>query len=286
MHLDIHSSLAEEAKALLRNASSGFGIKASLENKDNYNRIWARDSALSAMAIFSAGLADLYPTLKSSLSLLQNAAAANGQIPSNISLIENGKTTNISFGGPADRIDAIFWWVIAAVSYLQTTHDEDFETKVNKQRNAVFTLAKSWKFNGKGLMDVPMSSNWPDKYVTHGFVLYNQLLRYWALAGDFFKNAAWNQEAATIKAAIKQRFLPAADQVLDELELSAEKTNVIAISGESGSGKTTLGQAFRSILTQKNYRVLLLHQKDCFRLPPQQNHQEIFVAIKEMIPCI
>ncbi|RYE22494.1 MAG: hypothetical protein EOP42_24350, partial [Sphingobacteriaceae bacterium] len=217
MILDNHSSLFKEAETLLRNASAGFGIKASLENKDNYNRIWARDGAVSALAILSSGLEDLYPAVLSSLSMLQQAAAANGQIPSNISLNENAEITAVSFGGPAGRTDASFWWVIAAVSYLQTTHDEGFKLKVSQQCNAVFTLAKSWEFNGKGLMYVPMSSNWADEYVTHGYVLYDQVLRYWALslAGDFFNNLTWKQEASTIKASIKQHFL---------LETSLEKS--------------------------------------------------------------
>ena len=487
MNLEIHSSLAQEAKALLRNASSKYGIKASLEDKDNYNRIWARDSAVSGLAIITSGLEDLYPGLHSSLLLLQKASAANGQIPSNISLNKSGEITAVSFGGPAGRTDASFWWIIAAVSYLKVTDNEYFKEKVSQQCDTVFTLAKSWEFNGKGLMYLPMSSNWADEYVTHGYVLYDQVLRYWALAlaGDFFENESWKQEASHVKAVIKQHFLletslekslytqaqqnalqdfdgytsfiasfspgdrvekfdswsiallllldipseattrklenallqrfteanqkgvpafwpviteqdplyqvlllnhnyqfknkaghfhnggiwpvvngfliagltvcgqqetadllmnalqenlsfynnaspfteyfslkeglpegvknlcfsasgfliaaesiqnqqkfaknmlpkevyenciyktirPAAEQILNELDLSAEKISVIAISGESGSGKTTLSETLKSILTERNYNVLLLHQDNYFRLPPQKNHQ-------------
>lgn len=487
MNFNSHSSIAEEAKALLRNAASGFGIKALSEVKDNYDRIWARDSAVSGLAILSSGLEDLYPALQSSLLLLQSAAAGNGQIPSNISLSENGEITAVSFGGPAGRTDAGFWWVIAAVSYLQTTQDDSFTLKVKQSCDAVFSLAKLWEFNGKGLMYVPMSSNWADEYVTHGYVLYDQILRYWALAlaGDFYKNTTWKQEATTTKAAIKQHYLletslkkslytqaqqtvlqgfdghtsfiasfspgdrvekfdawsiallllldipsaettkklkqalltvfeksnqtgipafwpviseqdplyqvlslnhnyqfknkpghfhnggiwpvvngfliagltvageqetaellmdalgknlasfstsnpfteyfdlkegkpggvkslcfsasgflialealrdqpafsknilpkevrdssvfktvqPAAGQILNELDFPVGEVTVIAVSGESGSGKTTLAKAFDSILTSKNYNVLLLHQDDYFRLPPQKNHQ-------------
>lgn len=217
MNSDNHSSIAENAKALLRNASSGLGIKAALEKKDNYDRIWARDSAVSGLAILSAGLEDLYPALQSSLSLLQNAAAENGQIPSNISLNKNGGLAAVSFGGPAGRTDASFWWIITAVAYLQKTGQEDFKAKVKQQCDAVFTLAKSWEFNGKNLMYVPMSSNWADEYVTHGYVLYDQVLRYWALAaaGDYFKNKDWQQKAVLVRAAIKQHYL---------LETSLEKS--------------------------------------------------------------
>ncbi len=204
-----HLSIAEKAKAVLRDASSSRGIKASLEKKDNYNRVWARDSAVSGLAILTNRLEELYPALHSSLVLLQKAAAANGQIPSNVSLNANGEINGVSFGGPAGRTDAGFWWIVAAVSYLKQVADEDFKVKVNQQCDAVFTLANTWEFNGRGLMYVPMSSNWADEYVTHGYVLYDQILRYWALAvaGDYFKNTAWQQKAQKVKASIKQHYL-------------------------------------------------------------------------------
>lgn len=209
MSLTVDSFVAEKAKAVLRNASSGLGIKASLEKKDNYDRIWARDSAVSGLAILSSQLKDLYPSLQSSLSLLHCAAAENGQIPSNISLDDNGKTAVVSFGGPAGRTDASFWWIIAAVAFLKQSQDEDFKEKVKQQCHTVFTLANTWEFNGRGLMYLPMSSNWADEYVTHGYVLYDQILRHWALAvaGDLFEEPTWQQKAVAVKASIKQHYL-------------------------------------------------------------------------------
>ncbi len=204
-----HLSIADKAKLVLRDASSMRGIKASLEKKDNYDRVWARDSAVTGLAIMSNRLEELYPALHSSLVLLQKAAAANGQIPSNVSLNSNGEINSVSFGGPAGRTDAGFWWVIAAVSYLKQIDNEVFKAKVKQQCDAVFTLANTWEFNGRGLMYVPMSSNWADEYVTHGYVLYDQILRYWALAiaGDFFKSTGWRQKAVAVKASIKQHYL-------------------------------------------------------------------------------
>ena len=209
MNFKHYSSISQKAKAVLKSASFAFGIKASPEKKDNYNRIWARDSAVSGLAILSCGMEDLCPALQSSLLLLQSAAAENGQIPSNISVNDKGETTSVSFGGPAGRTDASFWWIVAAIAFLKTTANEEFTKKVKLQCDAVFTLAKSWEFNRKGLMYVPMSSNWADEYVTHGYVLYDQILRYWALAaaGDYFKLEEWKEEADKVRIAIKQHYL-------------------------------------------------------------------------------
>lgn len=209
MNLSNHLSLADKAKSVLKDASSISGIKASLEKKDNYNRVWARDSAVSGLAMISNQLKDLYPALRSSLTVLKKAAAANGQIPSNVSLNAHGEINGVSFGGSAGRTDAGFWWVVAAVSYLKQVNDEGFKLEVKQQCDAVFTLANTWEFNGRGLMYVPMSSNWADEYVTHGYVLYDQILRYWALAmaGDFFESNAWKQKALAVKASIKQHYL-------------------------------------------------------------------------------
>lgn len=204
-----HLSINEKAKSVLMGASSVQGIQASLEKKDNYNRVWARDSAVSGLAIITNRLESLYPALRSSLIVLKKAAASNGQIPSNVSLNGNGEINGVSFGEPVGRTDAGFWWVVAAVSYLKQVDDEVFKAEVEQQCHAVFALANTWEFNGRGLMYVPMSSNWADEYVTHGYVLYDQVLRYWALAvaGEYFEQSDWQQKAQKVKVSIKQHYL-------------------------------------------------------------------------------
>ena len=202
--------LSQEAHQILFKASTNIGIKASLGNADNYNRVWARDSAVSAIAIFANQLDDLYPAVRLSILNLQLAASSNGQIPSNVGIDENQKVNAVSFGGPVGRTDTSFWWIIMAIQYLNL-HPNDAELKeiCYKQTLSIFKLAKAWEFNGKHLMYVPMSSNWADEYVTHGYVLYDQLLRFWALelAGYFYKEEKWVQKALDVKTAVKIHFL-------------------------------------------------------------------------------
>ena len=202
--------LYKEAHQILFKASTNIGIKASLGNADNYNRIWARDSAVSSLAIFANQLDDLYPAVRLSILNLQLAASSQGQIPSNVGIDENQKVNAVSFGGPVGRTDTSFWWIIMAIQYLNL-HPDDAEIKdiCYKQTSLIFKLAEAWEFNGKQLMYVPMSSNWADEYVTHGYVLYDQLLRFWALelAGYFYKEEKWIHKSANVKTAVKIHYL-------------------------------------------------------------------------------
>ncbi len=205
--------LKNAAIEVLKGASGNDGIKASSEETDNYNRIWARDSAVSSLAILTNQIKHLYPNIKASIVTLQNAANSNGQIPSNVSTDESETIKGVSFGGPVGRTDTSFWWLIMSISYLQQQEDLSLKSIVYEQAKKIFQLANSWEFNGKNLMYVPMSSNWADEYVTHGYVLYDQILRYWAqdLAGDYFNQEDWKIKAAIIKTAIKQHYLFEAD---------------------------------------------------------------------------
>ncbi|MBD3750314.1 MAG: adenylyl-sulfate kinase [Sphingobacteriales bacterium] len=201
--------LFSKAVQLLKEASFKNGIKASLEVDDNYNRVWARDSAVAALSILSAELQSLYPAIQSSIRLLMNCSAENGQIPSNVELDENGNVQSISFGGPVGRTDASFWWLIMAIQFLQKEPNNDLRNDVKLKADNIFQLANAWEFNYKHLMYLPLSGNWADEYVTHGYVLYDQILRFWAfdLAADFFNQTNWKEKSDKIRNSIKQHFL-------------------------------------------------------------------------------
>lgn len=208
-HLNQQNSMVTKAIKVLMDASSDNLIKASLQETDNYNRVWARDTAVAALAIIAHEIKPLYKTIRSSLSVLKNAASVNGQIPSNVAVNEDSKIIDVSFGGPVGRADASFWWLITAIQLLQKESDEKLKSEIFQQANLIFKLADAWEFNGKHLMYLPMSSNWADEYVTHGYVLYDQILRYWALelAGSYYCNEEWKDKALLVKLAIKKHYL-------------------------------------------------------------------------------
>ena len=202
--------LYQQAHQVLLKAVTNIGIKASSNDADNYNRVWARDSAVAAIAIFANQFEDLYPAVRLSIINLQSASSNLGQIPSNVALDENQAIDSVSFGGPVGRTDTSFWWVIMTIQYLNLNpNDNEIKEICYNQADAIFKLAEAWEFNGKHLMYVPMSSNWADEYVTHGYVLYDQLLRFWALelASYFYKVDKWIQKAVNIKIAIKVHYL-------------------------------------------------------------------------------
>ncbi|MFD2584434.1 glycoside hydrolase 100 family protein [Pedobacter vanadiisoli] len=201
--------LYEKAVGVVSGAVQNGVLLASAEAKDNYSHVWARDSVVTGLGILSNGLSDLYSVFLKSLKVLQQAASGSGQIPSNVAINQQGEIIKISFGGTAGRTDASFWWLIGSISYLQHQQDQDFYQVVKEQAKLIFELADHWEFNGKHLMYVPMSSNWADEYITHGYVLYDQLLRYWALslAGSFFNEAIYTEKAAFVKSAIKRHYL-------------------------------------------------------------------------------
>ncbi|UEG54185.1 zeta toxin family protein [Mucilaginibacter daejeonensis] len=201
--------ISNEAVKVIQGAVRHGVLLASAQATDNYTHVWARDSVVTGLAILSNGLNDLHQPFLTSLKVLRSAASDQGQIPSNVAVNEQGEVTKVSFGGTAGRTDANFWWLIGAVSYLQYHNDNLFAEEVRTQAGKIFALATAWEFNGKHLMYVPMSGNWADEYITHGYVLYDQLLRYWALglAGSYFNELAWTDKAAAVKQAIKQHYL-------------------------------------------------------------------------------
>jgi uridine kinase len=203
------STLKQKAIEVLTMASFDYGIRASSEQRDNYGAVWARDAAVAGLAILTSEVKQLYSPLKQSIVQLSKAASEAGQIPSNILINNLGEVQSVSFGGPVGRVDASFWWIVAAVILAQKDDDLSFKDLVYKQCELIFKVADTWEFNGKGLMYVPMSSNWADEFVTSGYVLYDQVLRYWALqlAGNFFKRDDWNLKASNIKVCIKQHYL-------------------------------------------------------------------------------
>jgi len=209
MLLPYDNTVSNAAWQVIRQSATAYGIKASTEQTDNYNRIWARDSAVAALAVLFNQHTAAYPNVLASLTTMIKAASPTGQVPSNVTIDENGDITGVSFGGPVGRTDAGFWTLIAAVMYLQQQPDESFAGTIRQQCHKIFTLATHWEFNYKGLMYLPMSSNWADEYITHGYVLYDQLLRYWALdlAGHYFNEISWIEKSLEVKTLIKQHYL-------------------------------------------------------------------------------
>ena len=96
-------------------------------------------------------------------------------------MLINEETIEVSYGGLAGRVDAVTWFIIGICQYTFHTKDNSLIVKYEEVIEKAIQLLDAWEFNNKHLIYVPLSGNWADEYITDGYVLYDQLLRIWAL---------------------------------------------------------------------------------------------------------
>lgn len=166
---------------LLRQSATPNGFVASLSDTTNYRRVWARDGVICGLAALLSSDNNLKDIFKVTLEILGENQGPQGQIPSNIELDDKGKVTNISYGSLAGRVDTIPWFIIGVCNYGLFTSDLTFVGRWDNVIKHGFDLLKTWEFNNKNLIYVPQSGDWADNFIFHGYILYDQLLRLWAL---------------------------------------------------------------------------------------------------------
>ncbi len=202
------NSAYNKAIALLHQVSSPQGFLASAENTSNYKRVWARDGVICGLAALASGDKQLIETFKKTLETLAENQHPLGTIPSNVLTTEDA--TEVSYGGLAGRVDALTWFVIGVCQYAYTTGNPAFITKYKTNIQKAIQLLEAWEFNNKHLIYVPLSGNWADEYITDGYVLYDQLLRIWALSAynHFQRDQTIADKIAQCVAQVETNFLP------------------------------------------------------------------------------
>ena len=201
-----------KAIALLHQVSTKNGFLASAENTSNYQRVWARDGVICGLAALASDDEKLIATFKNTLETLADNQHEIGTIPSNV-LISEGKT-EVSYGGLAGRVDAVTWFIIGVCQYAISQNEPEFVVKYKTQIEKAFALLNAWEYNNKHLLYVPLSGNWADEYITDGYVLYDQLLRIWALKSYnlFVKSAVLAKKIEDITHQIESNFSPNSNQ--------------------------------------------------------------------------
>ncbi|MFY8069193.1 MAG: glycoside hydrolase 100 family protein [Flavobacterium sp.] len=194
--------------ALLHTVSTSKGFLASAENTSNYKRVWARDGVICGLAALASGDEKLISTFKNTLETLAKYQHEMGTIPSNVLVSED--QIEVSYGGLAGRVDAITWFIIGVCQYGFFKNDPEFVSKFSDQIEKCLFLLNAWEFNNKHLLYVPQSGNWADEYVTDGYVLYDQLLRIWALKSynHFVKKVEIDEKINAIIEQISINFFP------------------------------------------------------------------------------
>jgi hypothetical protein len=170
----------EQAFRVLKNSSTAAGFLATATGNENYNRVWSRDSAITALAILLHEREELYPSVKASILTLAQRQNDQGLIPSNVAVAAT-ENASVSYGTLVGRVDAQTWWLIQTCLYLSKTQDLELKTKLKAPAFQVLNLLDAWEFNARHLVYTPLGGNWADEYILSGYTLYDNLLRYWAL---------------------------------------------------------------------------------------------------------
>lgn len=170
----------EQAFRVLKNSSTAAGFLATATGDENYNRVWSRDSAITALAILLHEREELYPSVKASILTLAQQQNDQGLIPSNVAVAAT-ENASVSYGTLVGRVDAQTWWLIQTCLYLSKTQDLELKTNLKAPAFQVLNLLDAWEFNARHLVYTPLGGNWADEYILSGYTLYDNLLRYWAL---------------------------------------------------------------------------------------------------------
>ena len=74
-----------------------------------------------------------------------------------------------------------------------------------------FDVLRAWEFNERHLLYTPLSGNWADEYPLHGYLLYDNCLRLWALRAWalLLDSAELNEKSVAVSTVITQNFWPA-----------------------------------------------------------------------------
>jgi hypothetical protein len=202
------SLVYHKAVELLHRVSSPQGFEASANDVSNYKRVWARDGVICGLAALASKDEKLIATFQKTIETLANHQHEIGTIPSNVNFTEKG--VEVSYGGLAGRVDAVSWFIIGVCQLAHYKNESEIVKLYSKQIEKAIHLLECWEFNNNHLMYVPISGNWADEYITDGYVLYDQLLRIWALKSYnyFVQSEEIAFKIKSISEKIEHNFLP------------------------------------------------------------------------------
>jgi hypothetical protein len=195
----------QKAIELLRATSGPDGFIAAQDSDDNYYKsIWAIGHALCGLAALSAEDEALVQTFRKGLEAFFTQQDQRGFMPPQLRT-EGEKQEGWSFFG---RVDSHAWAIISACTYAHIRNDKEWIGAYEGKIASIFSLMDAWEFNGRGLVYVPAGADWADEYYHHGYILYDQLLRLWALrcAAKVFDHARYREEAVRVQSAIEKYF--------------------------------------------------------------------------------
>lgn len=196
----------EKALEIIKKSIIPEGILASSAKVDNYARIWARDSSMTGIVGIWLNDDQIAEGLKNSVLTLLKHQNHLGQIPSNVAVSADKETA--SYGSLVGRIDCNSWWIIASCIYLKYIKDEVLKKQLEEPIKKAFLCLETWEYNSRGLLYGPLGGNWADEYVTSGYTLYDNVLRFWAfkIFAEVFQDKDYAKKAERLKLIITSNF--------------------------------------------------------------------------------
>ena len=196
----------DEAVALLRALAGPHGIHASLAETANYRAVFTRDAVMAGVAGLLLGDAAVTRAFVTTLERLRALQGPEGQVASNFEVRRVGEPPLVSYGTVVPRLDAVTWYLVG-VALGARAGAVDAAAFADSVRAAV-RLLDALEYNGRHLLYVPAGGNWADEWVYDGYVLYDQVLRAWALRllAGVYGERAWAEKSARIGEAIEARF--------------------------------------------------------------------------------
>lgn len=169
---DLRQQGYDRALSIMHDCLNDHGFLATPTERDNYRRVWGRDSSIIGLAALLTDDAELIDGCRRSLRTLARYQGPHGEIPSNVDPV----TDRVSYGGTAGRVDANLWFIIACGNYWRKTNDDAFLNRMLEPLEQTRRLLGAWEFNTRGLLYIPPTGDWADEYLQSGYVLYDQLL--------------------------------------------------------------------------------------------------------------
>lgn len=197
-------SLDAESLALLRDLCGPHGIHASRATTANYRAVFARDAVMAGVAGLLVRDPVVTAGLVRTLEHLRQLQGPEGQVASNFEMRDAGP--HVSFGTLAPRLDAATWYLVGIALAARAGALDPAAFRASAER-AVHCLA-AIEYNGRHLLYVPTGGNWADEYIFEGYILYDQVLRAWALRllAATYDIPAWREKSAQIAEAVSERF--------------------------------------------------------------------------------
>lgn len=204
------TNLFDDARGLLRELAGPNGIHASASAEANYRAVFTRDAVMAGVAGLIIGDDTISSALVRTLMRLRDLQGTEGQVASNYDVRPDG-STHVSFGTMVPRIDATTWYLIGiALAARANALDPD---AFRDSARAVVRLLDALEYNGRHLVYIPAGGNWADEYIYDGYILYDQVLRAWALRllGVTYDEQGWRDKSRRIEEAIEERYWPTGD---------------------------------------------------------------------------